>query len=52
MSCEQVDHLGLDGEVEGGDRFVGYDEAGPHRQGAGDADALALAAGELVGIAV
>src|SRR5437773_2212705 len=36
----------------GGDRLVGHDELGLHGEGAGNADALALAAGELVGVAV
>ena len=49
---QQVDDLRLDRDVEGGDRLVGDDEVGVHGQGAGDADALALAAGELVGVAV
>ena len=33
------------------DRLVADDELGPQGQGAGDADALALAAGELVRVA-
>ena len=49
---EQVDHLGLDGDVERGDRLVGHDQLGPQRQRPGDADALPLAAGELVGVPV
>src|SRR5205814_6059714 len=49
---EEVDDLGLDGYVQGGDGFVGDDEFGAEGQGAGDADALALAAGEFVGVAV
>ena len=48
----QVDDLGPDRHVEGRDRLVGDDEVGLDRQGAGDADALALAAGELVRVAV
>ena len=44
--------LRLDRDVEGRDRLVGDDELGREREGAGDADALALAAGELVGVAV
>ena len=46
----QVEDLGLDGDVECGDRLVGDDELGLDGEGAGDADALALPAGELVGI--
>ena len=41
---EQVDDLGLDGEIEGRDRFVGDYQARLYSQGAGDADALTLAA--------
>ena len=46
---EEVEDLGLDGDVEGGDGFVADDELGAQGQGAGDADALALAAGEFGG---
>ena len=49
---EQVDDLGLDRHVEGRDRLVGHDQLGLERERAGDADALALAAGELVRVAV
>ena len=45
---QQVDHLGLDRDVERGDRLVGDDQVGLERQRPGDADALPLAAGELV----
>src|SRR5690606_32154632 len=45
---EQVDDLGLYGDVEGGDGFVGDEHVGVEREGAGDGDALALAAGEFV----
>ena len=48
---QQVDHLGLDRDVQGRDRLVGQQQPGVQRQGPGDDDALALAAGELVGIA-
>ena len=37
-----VEDLGLYGYVEGGDGFVGNDEFGVEREGAGNADALAL----------
>jgi len=50
--AKQVENLRLDGDVQRTDRLVADDEAGVERQGAGDADALALAAGELVGVAV
>ncbi len=44
---QQVEDLGLDGHVQGGDRFVADDQAGPRGERAGDRDALTLAAGEL-----
>lgn len=49
---EQVDDLGLDGDVEGACGFVADDETWAEGEGAGDGDALALAARELVGVAV
>ena len=49
---EEVEDLGLDGDVEGRDGLVAEHQLGPQGEGAGDADALALAAGELVGVAV
>ncbi len=49
---QQVDDLGLDRHVERGDRFVRDDDLGVEREAAGDPDALALTAGELVRIAV
>ena len=49
---EEVDDLGLDGDVEGADGLVADDEVGFDGEGAGDADALALAAAELVRVAV
>ena len=48
---EEVEDLGADGEVEGGDGLVADDHLGLEGDGAGDADALALAAGEGVGVA-
>ena len=48
----QVDDLRLNGDVEGRDRLVTDDKVGVEREGAGDDDALALAAGELVGKAL
>ena len=50
--AQQVEDLGLDRDVERGDRLVGDEQLGLERDRAGDADALALAAGELVRIAV
>ena len=49
---QEVDDLRLHRHVEGGDRLVADHEAGFQRQGAGDHDALALAAGEFVREAV
>ena len=48
----QVQHLAPHGDVERGDRLIGDDELGIERERARDADALALAAGEFVRIAV
>ena len=48
--AEEIEDLGLDRDVEGGDRFVGEDEFRFGGEGAGDGDALALAAGEFVGV--
>src|SRR4029453_17191599 len=45
---QQIDHLGLDRYIKRRYRLVAHDQAGVQRQGAGDADALALAAGELM----
>src|SRR5205814_8491674 len=49
---QQVDDLGLDGDVEGGDRLVADDERRLHGECPRDANPLPLAAGELVGIAI
>jgi hypothetical protein len=49
--AQQVEDLRLDRDVEGRDRLVGDEQAGLDGQGAGDADALALPAAELVGVA-
>ena len=49
---QHIDHLGLDGHVQGGDGLVAHDELRPHRQCPGNAHTLLLAAGELMGIAV
>ena len=48
---EEVDDLGADADVEGGDGLVADDELGPEGEGTGDSDPLALASGELVRIA-
>ena len=49
---QQVEDLRLDGDVERGDRLVADDELRLEGERAGDADALALAAGEFVRVAV
>ena len=49
---QQVDDLRLDRNVERGDRLVEHQEARLDGERARDADALALAAGELVRIAL
>ena len=49
---EQVDDLRLDRDVERRDRLVGDDQLRVQRERAGDADPLALAARELVRVAV
>ena len=46
---QQVQHLGADGNVQRGDRLVCDDEVRFHDQRPGNADALTLTAGELVG---
>ncbi len=48
---QQVQHRGLDRHVERRGRFVEHDDPRLGRERAGDADALLLAARELVGIA-
>ena len=45
---EQVEDLRLHGDVERGGGLVGEEQLGAARQGDGDGDALAHAAGELV----
>ena len=50
--AQQVDDLRLHRDVERRDRLVADDQARVERQRAGDADALALAAGEFVRVAV
>ncbi|VTR68114.1 hypothetical protein DESC_690051 [Desulfosarcina cetonica] len=45
---EQIEDLGLDGNIQGGDGLVANHEGGVRGQGPGDADALALPAAELV----
>ncbi len=49
---QEVDHLGLDGNIEGGNRFIGDDEFRFHRQGAGNADPLTLSTTEFMRISL
>ncbi len=49
---EQIQDLGADRDVEGGDRLVADDQAGLQHQRAGNRDALALPAGEFMRPAV
>jgi serine kinase of HPr protein (carbohydrate metabolism regulator) len=48
---EGVDDLRLDGDVQRGDRLVADDKFRVYRKRPGNADALALSAGKLMGIA-
>src|SRR5918994_6073848 len=48
QSKEQIDHLGLNRNVEGRNGLVGNDQTWPECKGPGDADPLPLPAGELV----
>ena len=52
MGHHELQDVVADGDVEAGHRLVGDDHVGLEHDRAGDADALALAAGELVGVAV
>jgi hypothetical protein len=47
---EELQDLGLNGDIEGGGGFVGDEQTGAVDEGHRDEDSLALAAGELVGI--
>ena len=49
---EQVQHLGLDGDIQRGDRLVADDELWLSGEGASDRYPLSLPAGELVRVAV
>lgn len=48
----QVNHLRLNGNIQRTDALVGNDQLWIHDQGTGNAHALTLAAGELVGITI
>ena len=52
QAAEQVEHLSLDGHVERAHGLIAHDQLRAERQSARDVDALTLAAGELVRIAV
>src|SRR5579885_1025460 len=49
---QQVKHLGLNGHIQGRNRLVGDNEGGMQRQGARNADTLALPAAKLMREAV
>ena len=49
---QQIDDLRLDGNIQGRHRFVAHDEFRTHRQGTGDANALALTAAEFVRVTI
>ena len=46
---QEVNDLGLNGHVQSGDRLVGNDKLGAHRQCPGHSDSLPLPAAKLVG---
>ena len=50
LGGQEVEDLGLHGDVEAGGGLVGQEQLGPARQGDGDHDPLAHAARELVGV--
>jgi hypothetical protein len=52
IAAQQVEDLGLHGDVEGRGRLVGHDDARVEHERLGDDDALLLAAGELVRVVV
>ena len=49
---QQIDDLGTNRHVEGGDRLISHDKFGVHHQGSGNTHPLALATGKLVRVAV
>jgi hypothetical protein len=49
---KEKEDLSADGDIESGNGFISNDERGAKNQGASDADALALTAGEFVRVAV
>jgi len=51
-AAEDIEDGAAGGGIEGGGRFVGEDDGGVAGEGAGDGDALLLAAGEVGGLGV
>ncbi len=52
LQClQQVDDLGLNGEVESGNRFIGDQDAWRDGERPGNADTLPLPSGEFMGVA-
>jgi hypothetical protein len=49
---KQINHLGLDGDIKRGDRFVTDDELGIEGKSSSDSDPLALAPGKFMGITI
>ena len=49
---QQIDHLRLDRDIKRGDGLISNDHLRVKRESAGDADTLALPAGELMGVAM
>src|ERR1700687_5721520 len=49
--CQKVDDLCAHADVESGDGLVAHHELWPEGESSGDADTLALSAGEFVGVA-
>ena len=49
---EKIDDLRLNGYIQGCDRFIGHQQLGLHRKGAGNGHTLALTTGKLCGILV
>jgi hypothetical protein len=49
---EERENSGLGGRIEGGERLIKNQDSRAGGEGAGDADALGLTAGDLVGAAV
>ena len=47
---QKLQHLGLDGNVQSGNRLIADDEFRVYRQRPGNANALPLTAGEFIGI--